>query len=180
MYHIGEMPMPADFKYRDVYLKGRPHHERFDDFSIRHPKMDTGKRAKIFAPFDALRGFNFAISRKDVRYENKPELSREEELELDRRLDRLHSLTYNSRLARINRPCITVSFFLPCNDSDHEAFNQQGKVKTITGVCQIVDSEITRTIRVDDTMIPFDQLLKIDCGRNPFVTDSVFDTMEGA
>ena len=56
MYAIGVMPMPADFKYAEVMRRGKPQHERFDPFSIKHPKMDHGKRAKIFAPFDALRG----------------------------------------------------------------------------------------------------------------------------
>ena len=53
--------MPAGFRYRDVFLKGRPQHDRFDSFRIRHPQMDVGKRAKIFAPFDALEGFSDAL-----------------------------------------------------------------------------------------------------------------------
>lgn len=62
MAAIGVMEMPPDFKYLDVYQKGKPTHDRYDRFSIRHPRMDPGKRAKIFAPFDALRGFSEAIS----------------------------------------------------------------------------------------------------------------------
>ena len=61
MYAIGVMSMPAGFRYRETFLKGRPRHDRFDAFRIRHPSMDVGKRAKLFAPFDALRGFDFAI-----------------------------------------------------------------------------------------------------------------------
>lgn len=59
------MAMPADFRYRDVFLKGKPQHDRFDLFRIRHPSMDVGRRAKIFSPFDALKGFNEAIASKD-------------------------------------------------------------------------------------------------------------------
>ncbi len=46
-------------------LKGRqrPVHDG-DDFSIRHPKMPMEKRAKIFQPFDALRGFSAEIDIK--------------------------------------------------------------------------------------------------------------------
>ena len=93
MYAIGVMPMPAGFRYRDVFLKGRPQHDRFDNFRIRHPQMDVGKRAKIFAPFDALRGFNFAILMKNELYEDQLVLSPEDQEELDRRFGILHNLS---------------------------------------------------------------------------------------
>ena len=67
MARIGELSMPEDFPYRDVFLEGRPRHEKTDPFRIRHPQMDVGKRAKIFAPFDALRGFSDALADKLVR-----------------------------------------------------------------------------------------------------------------
>ena len=54
--------MPVNFKYREAYMKGRPRHDRLDPFSIRHPKMDVGRRAKIFASFDALKGFDEALA----------------------------------------------------------------------------------------------------------------------
>ena len=38
----------------------RPRHDG-DAFSRKHPKMDRVKRAKIFQPFDALRGFSAEI-----------------------------------------------------------------------------------------------------------------------
>ena len=56
------MRMPSAFRYRDVFLKGKPRHERYDAFRIRHPEMDPGRRAKIFAPFDALQGFGEEIT----------------------------------------------------------------------------------------------------------------------
>ena len=61
MTAIGYMTMPSDFKYKNAFLAGRPKHARTDRFRIRHPEMDHGRRAKIFAPFDALRGFSVAI-----------------------------------------------------------------------------------------------------------------------
>ena len=78
MSSIGVMAMPADFRYRDVFLKGKPQHDRFDLFRIRHPSMDVGRRAKIFSPFDALKGFNEAIASKDVLYRERVELSDED------------------------------------------------------------------------------------------------------
>ena len=62
---LGAMPMPADFRHADLLRRGRPLHRRFDDFSLRHPAMDPGRRAKIFAPFDALAGFSDAIAAEE-------------------------------------------------------------------------------------------------------------------
>ena len=58
---IGYMPMPEGFKYADLAKAGRPKHEKFDDFWLRHPPMDLNRRAKIFAPFTPLEGFNERI-----------------------------------------------------------------------------------------------------------------------
>ena len=71
---VGYKPMPADFRYRDVCLRGKP------ELPPRHPAMDTGHRAKIFAPFAALRGFDQAVLSKDVLYTDRIRLD-EEELE---------------------------------------------------------------------------------------------------
>ena len=136
MYAIGVMPMPAGFRYRDVFLKGRPQHDRFDNFRIRHPQMDVGKRAKIFAPFDALRGFNFAILMKNELYEDQLVLSPEDQEELDRRFGILHNLTYNSRMAR--------------------------QYKTVTGICWNVDAEVTKTILVDEMRIRMEDIRSIE------------------
>ena len=54
--------IPPGFRYTEVYLRGKPVHERFDAFRLRHPEMDPQHRAKIFAPFDALKGFSEAIA----------------------------------------------------------------------------------------------------------------------
>ena len=67
MRAVGVMAMPGNFRYRDVFLKGKPRHDRYDPFRIRHPRMDRGKRAKIFAPFDALKGFREAVAAEEAR-----------------------------------------------------------------------------------------------------------------
>jgi hypothetical protein len=62
MYRIDEVPVVSEsFKYKDTFEATRPAHERFDDFSLKHPSMSLSKRAKIFSPFDALKGFKDAI-----------------------------------------------------------------------------------------------------------------------
>lgn len=58
---VGSMHMPADFPHRDLFLKGRPQHDPLSLFRIRHPRMPCSRRAKIFAPFDALKGFSEMI-----------------------------------------------------------------------------------------------------------------------
>ena len=60
--------MIAD-KYKIVYEKGKPAHAPFDDFSIKHPPMDLTRRAKIFSPFDALKGFNDEIVDTELSFE---------------------------------------------------------------------------------------------------------------
>ena len=62
---IGDIPEPRNFRYREVFLRGKPKHDKSDGFWARHPEMDTGKRAKLFAPFAALKGFDEAISKKE-------------------------------------------------------------------------------------------------------------------
>ena len=82
MTALGYMPMPADFRYRAVIERGQPS-------TGKHPRMDTGHRAKIFAPFAALRGFDQAILSKDTLYEPKRMLAEEERAELLDTLDRI-------------------------------------------------------------------------------------------
>ena len=65
---IGYMPMPADFPYRKIMQMGRPKHDKYSEFGLRHPSMPCSKRAKIFAPFDALAGFSDRIEKKETLY----------------------------------------------------------------------------------------------------------------
>ena len=65
--------------------------------------MLPAHRAKIFAPFAALRGFSEAVSSKETHYVKRRELGGEDLRELNRRLDVLHNLTYTGRMARENR-----------------------------------------------------------------------------
>ena len=161
-YSLGVMSMPAGFRYRDVFLKGRPKHDRFDSFRIKHPQMDVGKRAKLFAPFDALRGFNFAILMKNELYEDQMVLSPEDQEELDRRFEILHNLTYNGRIARDNCVQVRVIYYEPCSDVNSESYGSQGQYKTITGICWNVDAEVTKTILVDEMRIRMEDIREID------------------
>ena len=54
--------VPLSFPYLRVLMQGRPEHR---EENPKHPPMDRGHRAKIFAPFDALDGFSEMIRQKD-------------------------------------------------------------------------------------------------------------------
>ena len=56
-------------RYKKVYERGKPKHSPYDDFSIKHPAMDLSRRAKIFSPFDALKGFNEEIASTEQSFE---------------------------------------------------------------------------------------------------------------
>ncbi len=66
------------FRYQHVLDKGRPVHDKNDPFFVRHPAMDLGRRAKIFSPFDALKGFGGELAKAQAevtdsfRDENDP------------------------------------------------------------------------------------------------------------
>lgn len=57
--------IPSSFRYRKVYEKGKPVHNADDLFSIRHPAMALSKRAKIFNPFDALKGLGNELQKAE-------------------------------------------------------------------------------------------------------------------
>ena len=58
------------FRYKHVYEKGKPVHNKTDSFTLKHPPMDLGRRAKIFSPFDALKGFSEELIRTETENED--------------------------------------------------------------------------------------------------------------
>lgn len=160
--------IPNGFRYREVFLRGKPQHERFDDFDAKHPRMPCGKRAKIFAPFDALKGFNEAVAAKDVVYVDPIELEQQDREELDRRLNILHELTINGRAAKANRVVVTVTYYVLCEDPESFSYGSKGQYKTLTGICWGVDGEYSKTILVGTMRIPFSNLFIICAPKDIF------------
>ena len=156
----GNMRMPADFKYKNVYLKGKPAHTGADGFARRHPAMNLGRRAKIFSPFDALRGFGDAVKSKDIVYVDRQEVSEDEQREIDRKLAALRELT-RFRAGKKNRPCVKIAFFAVCTDPDSIACGLMGTVRTVSGVCRRVDDGPGRAVTVGDDVILFDDILSL-------------------
>ncbi len=158
---IGYLPMPADFRYREVFARGKPRHTRTDAFRARHPSMDVGRRAKIFAPFDALQGFGEAVAAKDELYESKRDLGETDLAELNRRMTILFRMT--SGAGRTRRPVrISVTYYVPCADPNSDAYRARGQYQTLTGLCRKVDPAVSRTILVDQTLIPFRDICAIN------------------
>jgi hypothetical protein len=157
------MAMPLDFKYKNVLQRGRPRHDKYDNFYRKHPPMDTVRWAKIFAPFDALDGFDEAVNSKLVLYEERRDLSECEMEQLNQVLSALRSLTYNSRVARTHRPQVSITYFSPCTDRHSEWYGRGGIYRTITGTVRRVDRD---RICLTDTDIPLDDIIEIN-ERNP-------------
>lgn len=164
---VGSMSMPLDFKYRDTFYHGRPRHAPLSRFLIRHPSMPCSKRAKLFAPFEALKYFGDRIESKEVLYVRRRELSREEQEVLDRRLRFLHSILYSQdgilyrrTSGRIFSP-VTVTFFSPCKDIEHDAYGSGGSYEKITGQVRRIDIQVTNTIQIDDTTISLSDVSEI-------------------
>ena len=153
--------MNTSFKYQDVLNRGKPRHDPLDPFSIRHPPMPLSRRAKIFAPFEALKGYNEAIHAQTVEYEKKHDLSDEKRRELDQKISTLRKLTYNRRVALENQIVIRAEYFVPCLDPDHEAYGRLGSYECVVGICMGVNV-IKKSVRVDDQEIYAEDIADIE------------------
>ena len=137
---IGQMPMPPGFRYAKTAARGRPRHEKFDKFYMKHPTMNVGKRAKIFSPFDALKGFNDAVASKEIRYVERRELCENDCEELNEKITVLSALITDSRAAKENNITVRVTYYVPCDDPNSEAFLRLGRYVTVEGVVMNVDT----------------------------------------
>lgn len=161
---------PTHFRYKDVLARGKPTHKKSDTFSIKHPSMDLEKRAKIFSPFDALKGFNESIASKDILYEDRRVLSDEDIRHLNHAIGMLYNLTKTRQLAMENHVAVSVTYFAPCKDSDNEAFMVRGRYQTLSGILQKVDPFHAKNIIIDDIEVRLSDILSIE--------SQVFDPMD--
>ena len=163
---IGYMPMPADFPYKKIMQIGRPKHEKYSDFGMRHPTMSCSRRAKIFAPFDALAGFSDRINKKETLYEAKKFLSEEEKASLERKLTYLYHLFVKAKYRKAPFPEVTVTFFEPCNDPENDAYGTKGLYKNITGTVNQMDLEVDRAMTIDGRVLDVEDLIDIERHRS--------------
>ena len=119
----------------------------------KHPKMSPRGRAKIFAPFAALRGHSERLSEEDVK------LIRSERVELSE--DEAQMLS--DKLLQIKKGMhVTVTYF----QADEDGGDVWDYV-TVTGVVKSVDL-VYRVLRigvgdVKDLVIGFEDILDVSC-----------------
>lgn len=154
---IGAMAMPSSFEYKSVFLRGRPVHQKYDAFWRKYPPMDPKKWAKIFAPFDALAGFDDGIKAKEEVYCQKRELSEGEIEGLEQTFSLLHSLISSSRAARESLPMVSITCFFPCADQNSEWYGRGGQYKEINGICSKI-SQYPPHLVIDGCTIPLDNI----------------------
>ena len=135
---IGVVSRPEGFRYAGVMEEGKQVHEG-DRFSARHPKMDYGRRAKIFAPFAALKGFEEEVQAKRVRYETEREKDEDALRELNEQLQRLQKLTERRRSSGMDAVQASAEYFVPCEDAHHEDYHCKGRYVTAAGPVRRVD-----------------------------------------
>ena len=162
MMTVGEMPMPAGFRYRDVFLRGRPHHQKYDAFWRKHPPMTPQRWAKIYAPFDALDGFDECISARNVLYSGRKNLSADERELLERKLSVLNTLIRRAGPGDEPPPQVSVTFFRPCADFCIESYNRSGSYETVTGPVRQIDPVLAHTITIAEQTILLSDIVDIN------------------
>lgn len=103
------------FEYADIINRVRPIHKA-DRFSYKYPRMSNEKRAKIFAPFAALSGYDDALAEKEVIYDIKRVLTDDEYFDLDCKIATIYEKCSNSILARENGVEVRILYFEPLAD----------------------------------------------------------------
>ncbi len=155
------MKMPPDFPYRGVVLKGKQEHGEADTFCARHPKMDIGKRAKIFAPFDALKGFAEEVAFRNEIYTERVYPGEDAQAEIDRCLRELVGLASGRRGEAAGRVRAEVTFFVLCSDPHSEAYGVRGQYHTVCGLFKGVDAEGAGVLFLERYRIPLKDIIKI-------------------
>lgn len=140
-------------RYGNIIFQQRPVHVG-DVFSRRHPKMSQINRAKIFAPFAALVGFEEAVRSKEIQYVPKQILDADETYELNAVLNLLHHATRNGDQARQNRISARIRYFVLCSDVNNNAYGRLGFYRMEIGIVWKVDP-VSKIIQIGNSYIPF-------------------------
>lgn len=146
--------------YVDIINLQRPDHTN-DVFGRKHPRMSLLNRAKIFAPFAALRGFEEAVAAKEIPYVPRRIPDADEEYELNRRLRILYEKCRNGKLARENPTVVAAEYFVPCVDKNSDAYGCKGQYQTITGIVRKLDI-FQQYLVVGEERIDFRDLAEIN------------------
>ena len=134
--------MPS-FNYDDIINLPYPRNDW--NTLIKHPRMSIENRAKIFAPFAALRGHSDAIEETA----EKRLTIRQDELMEDSRLELNEALgALAERLQQVEHPVVKVSYFV----QDRVLAEGVGTYEELEGTVAKLDA-VTQTIQIVDKII---------------------------
>lgn len=142
--------MPS-FNYDDIINLPYPRNDW--NFLIKHPRMSIENRAKIFAPFAALRGHSDAIEETAERRLTirQDELMEDSRLELDEALGVL-----SERLQQGEHPVVKVSYFV----QDRVLAEGVGAYEELEGTVAKLDA-VSQAIQIVDKVIPLKDVQRI-------------------
>jgi hypothetical protein len=110
---------------------------------VKHPRMQVQDRAKIFAPFAALKGYEEAITAKQKIVVPRIELSEESKEYLDLQLGKIEQLLMNGQ-----HPIITVVYFQKNKENKEDGgeyiqfMGMVAKLDQTSRILQIVDKRM--------------------------------------
>ena len=143
------------FEYADIINRVRPIHKAYR-FSYKYPRMSSEKRAKIFAPFAALSGYDDALAEKEVIYDIKRVLTDDEYFDLDCKIATIYEKCSNSILARESGVEVRILYFEPLADDE-----LQGRYIEVSGLVTKVRPD-KETITILDKEISLRSIYKLE------------------
>lgn len=129
-------------KYKDIIDMPHP-------VSVKHKRMSVYDRAAQFSPFAALTGHNDAIRETERITQERPELDEYAKAELNEKLKRILSCERTDAL-------VTFTYFVP------DDFKSGGVCAVCNGIIRKVDEYRHEITMHDNTIIPMEQIIKID------------------
>lgn len=122
-----------------------PHH-----VSRIHPRMSMEDRAAQFSPFAALTGYEAAVKETARLTDDREELDEDEKTRLNAQLQKI-----SARLQE--QPEVMVTYFAP------DERKTGGARQTYRGRLRKIDRNRKMLIMVDQTELPIENLLNIEC-----------------
>ena len=118
--------------------------------SPRHPRMSMADRAAQFSPFAALTGYEAAVKETARLTDDREELDEDEKTRLNAQLQKI-----SARLQE--QPEVMVTYFAP------DERKTGGARQTYRGRLRKIDRNRKMLIMVDQTELPIENLLNIEC-----------------
>lgn len=137
-------------KYDDIINMKYPFVKKNDNINEKHPRMKISDRAKIFASFAALRGYDAAIKARQKITIPKCELSEDKIEYLDKKILEIEKLTKNGK-----HPIISIIYY------NRNKLDDEGEYIKFTGMTVGID-RYARLIQVVDKKIDFMSIYDIE------------------